>query len=377
MSVGMGPVKRWPGKADPALRWKNRAGFGRLRGAARFAALAALSAAGCSGAPEPPGEPPMRPAKLVEVSAADNRVTVNLPAVFEASAMAELAFQSAGRVESIAVREGQAVAAGAEIARLDQRDMRTDLAAAEARHEAAEAEFGRAQRLISEGAISRAVHEQRRTQLEIAVSALEAALKRLDDSVLRAPFGGIVAAVHIEAFQNVAPQAPAATLQSEGAAQAIAQAPAALIANSGRVEALETLILLDAAPGVAVPGTLYSLSARADPSGQTFEVRIAFEPPEGLVVLPGMTGAVRSTLAVAGGGERLSVPLGALFTEDGVRYVWVVDADSMTVSRRPVTVGEGVGESLPVLDGLTEGETVVAAGVSFLHEGMRVRRHEP
>ena len=351
--------------------------FARELRFARVMAAAGLATAGCSGEPEAPAAAQVRPAKLVEVSAADNRFTVNLPAVFEASATAELAFQAAGRVESIAVREGQAVTMGAEIARLDRRDMQTELAAAEARHEAADIEFRRAERLIAEDAISRAVYEQRRTQLEIALSALEASRKRLDDSVLRAPFDGVVAAVHIEAFQNVAPQAPAAILQSSGAAQAVAQAPAALIANSGRVEASEAVVLLDAAPGVAMPGELYSLSARADPTGQTFEARVAFEPPEGVVVLPGMTGAVRAELTIAGAGDRLSVPIGALFSVGGNQYVWVVDTDAMTVSRRPVAVGEGVGESLPILDGLSEGETVVAAGVSLLHEGMQVRRYEP
>ena len=44
--------------------------------------------------------------------------------------------------------------------------------------------------------------------------------------------------------------------------------------------------------------------------------------PEGVFVLPGMTGAVRATLTVAGADDQLSVPVGALFSEDGIRYVW-------------------------------------------------------
>ena len=48
----------------------------------------------------------------------------------------------------------------------------------------------------------------------------------------------------------------------------------------------------------------------------------------------------------------------------------------MTVSRREVTVAPGVGESLAVLDGLEEGEVIVGAGASYLHEGMQIRPHE-
>lgn len=341
------------------------------------AATVALAFTGCADEPGGPVELPVRPAKLIEVSAQDNRITVSLPAVFEASATAEIAFQSAGRVESISVREGDALVANAEIARLDQRDARNELATAQARYESARGEFERAELLVEDGAISVEAYEQRRTDLEVARTTLQAARERLDDSVLRAPFDGVIAALHVEAFQNVQPQQPVATLQSDGAAEAIAQAPATLIANSERLEEFRTVVLLDAAPGIEVPGALHSLSARADPTGQTFEARIAFDPPEGVVVLPGMTGAVRSILRVTGAEKSVTVPLGAVFSEAGAQYVWVVSADSMEVARRQITVGDGVGEMLPVLEGLEEGETIVAAGVSFLHDGMRVRRYEP
>ena len=53
------------------------------------------------------------------------------------------------------MREGETVAVGAEIARLDQRDLRIELATAQANFDAAESDFQRAERLIGEGAISR------------------------------------------------------------------------------------------------------------------------------------------------------------------------------------------------------------------------------
>ena len=363
--------------ADFEVTGASRRGIRPVAGAGGLIAAPMLLLAACADAPAEDGPAVARPAKLVEVTARDNRATVTFPAVFEASATAELAFQAAGRVVSISVREGDVVPMGAEIARLDQRETRNDLEAAQTRYKAAESEFQRAARLLVEDAISVAVHEQRRTQLDVARTALDAARKRRGDSELRAPFASVVAAIHIEPFQNVLPQQPAVTLQSDGAAEAIVQAPATLIANSPRIEASETVVLLDAMPGVALPGTLHSLSARADPTRQTFEARVAFDPPDGVVVRPGMTGTVRSNLTMAGAPTSMAVPIGAVFSEGGAEYVWVVDTGSMTVARRVVEVGEGVGETLSVLDGLEGGETIVAAGVSFLHEGMRVRRYEP
>ena len=137
-------------------------------------------------------------------------------------------------------------------------------------------------------------------------------------------------------------------------------------------------MVLDAVPAKPVPATFHSIVTRADPVAQTFEVRFAFTPPPDLRILPGMTGTVRSKLVITGnGGAQIAVPIEAILSEADARYVWVVDADTMTVSKRAVMLGDGVGETLPVLDGLAVGETIVAAGVSYLHEGMRIRRYEP
>ena len=342
-------------------------------------AIACVALAGCSGEPVAPTEPPVRPAKLMVVAASESTRTINLPAVIDATATADLAFQVSGLLLSVSVLEGQTIAEGTEIARLDQRDLRNDLATAQANHEAASGNFQRGERLVEQDAISRAEYDELKTRRDVAQAALDAAAKKLDDSVLRSPFAGVVADLHVEAHQNVTAQQAVATLQTTGAATAVVQAPATLMANSGRLEPLRTEVVLDAAPEQPIAATLHSYATRADPSARTFEVRFAFSPPPELVILPGMTGTVRSTVAVVGEGDAMavSVPLEAILSEADARYVWVVDAEAMTVSKRAVTLGAGVGDTLPVLDGLQAGETIVAAGVSQLHEGMRVRPYAP
>ena len=336
---------------------------------------ACFALAGCDD-PEAPAPAPVRPAKLMEVASTENVKTVSLPALIEASATTELGFQVPGLVAAIAVQEGRRVAKDDEIARLDRRELESELATAKANHEAAEADFQRAERLIVEGAISQAVHKQRQTRRDVTAAALDTARKHLDDSVLRAPFAGIVAAVHIEAFQNVAPQQAVATVQSTGVMEAVVQMPATLLAHFNHVKPLETMVVLDAAPETPVPAEYRSIVARADSARQTFEAHFTFTPPGDLIVLPGMTGVVRATLAVVGETE-IAVPVEAILGEAAARYVWVVDTASMTVSKREVTLGAGVGRTLPVIAGLAAGETIVAAGVAHLHEGMRVRRYRP
>ena len=347
----------------------------RLLAAVGMLALAA--AGGCSEEESgPPAEAPVRPAKLVTAAAPETERTVELPAVVEARASAELAFRMPGVLASVPVREGERVAAGAEIARLDRHDLQTALAEAQANHDAAEGEFRRARQLVRAGTISRAAYDQRKSRRDAAAAALAAAQKRFDDGVLRSPFAGLVAALHVEAFQNIQAGQAVATLQTAGSVEAAVQVPATLLAHVNRAAPPKTSMVLDAAPGTAIPAEFRSIATRADPVKQTFEARFAFAPPDDLVILPGMTGFVRAVLSVAGEGRAL-VPLEAVLSEGARRYVWAVDLASMTVSKREVVLGGGIGAMLPVVDGLAPGETVVAAGVSYLHDGMRIRRYEP
>jgi len=67
------------------------------------------------------------------------------------------------------------------------------------------------------------------------------------------------------------------------------------------------------------------------------------------------------------------VPLSAILSDGAARFVWIVDQDSMTVSKREVTVSDGIGETAIVTEGLEMGETIATAGASYLAEGMQVR----
>lgn len=339
-----------------------------------------VTIAGCSGGIPEDTDAPIRPAKLIEISASSNIRTITLPAIIEAVNSAQLTFQVGGLLQELSVREGDKVEEGAVIARLDQRDFKNEVATAQAQADNAESEFQRAERLIAEKAVSQSVFEQRKAQRDIARAALDTARKRLDEATLQAPFAGVVASVHSEAFQNVAPQEPIVTLQTTGTAEAAVQVPARLVANSGRVESEETVVVLDAAPDVRVHAELRSTATQADPDTQTFLAKFTFTPPENLVILPGMTGSVQARLRIAGAdgaAERITVPANAILSDGDVRYVWVVDTESMKVSRREITLAPDIGESLAVLEGLVAGDVIVGAGASYLYEGMQIRRYEP
>ena len=67
------------------------------------------------------------------------------------------------------------------------------------------------------------------------------------------------------------------------------------------------------------------------------------------------------------------MPLTAIGSNGEATFVWVVDEKTMEISKRNVVIKPGVGENLEVISGLTQGETIVAAGIGSLIQGAKVR----
>jgi len=349
---------------------------GRIR--AMALGLVALLGLSACGGPDPVDAPdPVRPVKLIEVTTRTDVFRLNLPAVIEASNTSVLTFQVGGRLNELNVVEGQEVSKGTLIGRLDQRDYRNALQQAQAQYDSADSEYQRAARLIAENAIAESVYEQRKTQRDVARASLDTARKALDDTVLRTPFEGVIASVSVEQFENIGPQQQIVVLQTTGAAEALVQVPSTLVANAERVIPTNVYITLEAVPDLQVPAELLSFSTQADASTQTFPARFKFTPPEDINILPGMAGTLHSTMEFIESEQsvrnQVQIPLGAILSEGGEAFVWVVDLQTMTVSKRKIEVDKGIGERIVVLSGLAEGETIAGAGASYLFEGMKIR----
>ncbi|MEM8814403.1 MAG: efflux RND transporter periplasmic adaptor subunit [Pseudomonadota bacterium] len=349
------------------------------RAIARVAVLpfVLMTIASCGGGEtETEREPAVRPVKLITLTSASAVETGRYPAVVDAAQRSELSFQIGGLIEELAVTESEDVERGAVIARLDPRDFRSQVDSARSQFNNAEEEYQRAVRLAAEDAIARSVLEQREAQRDVAKAQLDSAEKALEDAVLRAPFAGVVAQVPVRERETVAAGQLIASLIGIGALEVTVNLPANLVARSQEVEDRSAFVILDAAPDSPITAEFKEADLLADTASQTYRVTFEFEPPENLLILPGMNATVElnaTRLSARGTTNRISVPLSAVLSDGAQSYVWIVDEDSMTVTRQPVTVADGIGETVVVTAGLTTGDTIATAGASFLADGMQVR----
>ncbi|MEO1151358.1 MAG: efflux RND transporter periplasmic adaptor subunit [Pseudomonadota bacterium] len=324
--------------------------------------------------------PTIRPAKIVTIETASVGRNFTFPAVIRASQTAELTFQTAGQVIELNVLQAKEITKGDVIAKLDQRNASNAVNQARAEYNNAEAEYQRAERLVERDAISRSTLDQRRTQRDVAKVSLANAQKALSDTILTAPFNGVISRVYIEQFQNIQAKEPIAVIQSDGV-EAVINMPGSIIAQAPRLKPQGTFVTLDAAPEVRIPALFREAAGLADQNTQTFEVTFDFDPPEDLLILPGMTATLSTTLDVGNlenfGFNGIAAPLTSILAEGDEKFVWVFNDVDQTIQKTKVETGDGAGEMIVVTKGLEPGQQIVAAGVSFLHDGMRVRPWSP
>ena len=324
--------------------------------------------------------PVVRTAKLIEIESSKDIEVFRFPAVISAFDSSTMTFQVPGLLQDIKVKEGEDVRKGQVLARIDQRDYQTALQSAQAQYDNAALEYERAKRLIEGDAISRSVLEQRESQHDIAKANLARSQKALNDTVLKAPFNGVVADVHIKNFETAAAGQAIMTLQSDGLSQALVQVPASVVVNSDQINLLDVYLSLDADPSLKLPAVLGENLAIADQTTQTIEARFTFTPPKKLVILPGMTGTLNGQYRYAKDTPATTqnpvVPISAVQSEAGKTYVWLVESGTMRVSKQAVTVEAGVSDTVVVSGGLSVGDVIVGAGGHYLSEGATVRPYK-
>lgn len=350
---------------------------GRWQVAIRRVGALALAGfvAGCAEPADPTaGDPAARPVKIVTVAEEAGNARNRYPAIIGAAATAELSFAVGGTISELAVKDSDEVGKGDLIARLDSRDFESSLASARASFQNAEDEYQRAVRLSAQDAIAQTQLEQRKAQRDVAQAQLDSAEKALADTVLRAPFDGAVASVLVETQQTTSPGSVIATVIDVSSLEATINLPSDIVAQVPTQTDRSAVVRLEAAPGRDIEAQFSEANLIADATSQTYAVTFAFPSPENLMILPGMNATVVLSGAIGpdAAASAIAVPLAAVQSDSDGEYVWLVDEQSMTVSRQPIEIGDGIGAFASVRSGLARGQKIVGAGGAYLSEGLQV-----
>lgn len=292
-----------------------------------------------------------------------------------------------GQVATVAMREGQAVAAGDVLLRLDDAELRTRVAQAEAALARDEAELANARSLLARNEalknrdyVSEEALRTARTQVaalaattRASQAALAATRLQLSYTVVRAPFAGRVGGRLIS---------PGATVQANSTVLAVVnrlrpvQVAFALpdrylghVAPLRRGGRLPVTVSSEHDAGLRLEGAADFVDNAVDAGSGTIRVKATFANADERLT-PGAWVRVAVALDTLRG--VLTVPATAVQQRDERATVFVVDADHK-VQPREVVVREMRPDIAVIAGGLREGERVVSSGLSRLSAGATVK----
>ena len=389
-----------------------------LTAAALAAAIfsAACSAERTSAAAPPEPAPVAVRAANVQSQTIDRflRVTGSLAA----DEKADVAAETGGRVIETPVERGTRVTAGTVLVRISATEADASLREAEANAaqlearlglapgqefdalkvpdvlnakaslDWAEADFGRIKALLDQKVVSQAEYDQRLTQVQAArqqyqtaqngaqqsYRSLQAARARVDlarksaaDTVVRAPFPGIVAERLVSAGDYVSRGVKVATIVRIDPVRVELTVPEQYLSQVSTGQAVR--LSVDAYPGEVFTARVRFVSPALKADQRALTVEAVAANPDGRLK-PGLFAT--ALLQQPSPAPALLVPADAIETVAGTSRVYAITAD-LKVEERIVTTGEKVGDRIEIASGVKAGERVAANPRGKLVDGTRVQ----
>lgn len=279
----------------------------------------------------------------------------------KAASEANVAFRVAGQIAGMNVTEGQFVNRGTVVARLDDRDYRTQLAATEAEYNRIRAEVDRVIELYEKKSVTPNEYDKAIYGLKQITAKLEAHRNALSYTRLLAPFDGYVQKKLFDVGETVSAGLAVVSLVSTDSPEIEIHIPTAdFIRQNAYTKATATI---DGFPDRTFELELAGINRKAN-LNQLYTATFRIKEASG--VAPGMTAMV--TMLYATEGVRLmQIPYTAL-SEDSV---WI--ADKGRAVRKAVKVREIKHDGTAFIEGLKEGDLVISRGIHTLTEGQRVK----
>jgi membrane fusion protein (multidrug efflux system) len=271
-----------------------------------------------------------------------------------------------GRLVAILVREGAEVAQGTPLFKVDDAELKAQVARAQADRDLAQQALTRTRQLLQEKAAAPADVERAEAQMRSTQAALDLLQLRLDRTVVRAPFNGVAGQRLASLGDYVNNSTRLITLQTVHPQRATFQVPeryADLLKVGQRV-----LFRVAALSGRDFTGTVDFVDPLVSLPGRTITVKAVVPNPR-RDLQAGMF--LEARLETARRPEAVVVPEDAVSPMGGAMWIWVVTDGK--ADRREVTLGVRTPGYVEVRSGISEGDAVVVGGAERLIPGVEVR----
>jgi membrane fusion protein (multidrug efflux system) len=271
----------------------------------------------------------------------------------------------AGRISAIQFQEGQRVAKGATLIRLDPAINQAEVQQGRANLKLAQSKYDRAVDLAKSNFISGQARDEAENNLRVAEAGVQLAEAKLAKMEIKAPFSGIIGLRVVSIGDYVKEGADVVNLESIDPLKVDFRVPEMYMKQVQVGQSLQ--VQLDALPGKTFEGKVFAVNPLVDAAGRSIVIRAVVRNSD-TSLRPGMFARVR--LITRDEQNALVIPEQAIVPQGDEQYVFRI-ADGRA-SRVRIEVGQRRDGNVEVLKGLSANDTVVTAGQLKIRDGVPV-----
>jgi membrane fusion protein (multidrug efflux system) len=276
-----------------------------------------------------------------------------------------------GILQQIYVKEGQKVAKGQTLARVDDGGLSSQLAQMETQAALAKTTFERQQNLWNQKIGSEIQFLQAKTNYNAQLKAVAQMRSQLSKTVIRAPFSGTIDEIASDRGSVVGPGSPILRIVSLGNMYLEAEVPEK---NISKIKKGSDVIVDFPVLGETFTTKITQASNYINPANRSFMVQIAVPNKNGNIK-PNLSSKIQ--IKDYSNPKAITVPISIISENaDGEQFLYVAqnpDKDGNAIAKRVIVkVGLSQGEFVEIIEGIKDGDLIIKEGARSVKDGQKV-----
>jgi membrane fusion protein, multidrug efflux system len=273
--------------------------------------------------------------------------------------------ETSGRITRLTLDEGRSVRKGDVLVKINDADLQAQLLRTKLQLELAQLREERQKALLENRAIAQEDYDVALNQLNTIRAEIGLIEAQIEKTEIRAPFNGVIGLRNVSEGSYISPSNVVATLQDFDRVKIDFSVPERYAAY---VSTGDKITFTRQGSDQTYEGTIMAVEPRIDAATRTLQLRAIAENP-GRNIIPGAFVEIRFQLREIP--NALMIPSEAVIPELGGNSVFVFEDG--VAKRKSVVTGTRTETMVQVVEGLSDGDTVLTTGMLQLREGMPVR----
>lgn len=301
-------------------------------------------------------------ATVIDATTLQDRISIT--GTLRANEEVELRSETAGKITSIHFEEGQRVAKGALLVKINDSELQAQLRKAEYRISLAETREKRQKQILDNGGISLEEYEAILNEVNVLKADIDLIKAQIEKTEIRAPFAGTVGLRQVSEGSYISTTTVIATIQDVARMKVDFSIPERY---ASRVTIGDEIVFSLEGVSEKQRGVIYAIEPKIDANTRTLLLRAQSPNPDNQL-LPGAFANI--DLIFEEIQNALTVPAIAVIPELGGKKIYVLENGKAVP--RTVETGIRTDEVVHITQGLVEKDTVIVTGIQLIRPMMDV-----